>query len=77
MTKNKESIFSVEAVKREQEQAKLQKKVGLETEVNFEKKVPMCITLPPDYKVRLQDYARKKHLTASIVIQMWIDEYCQ
>ena len=74
----KESIFSVEAVKREQEQADLQKKVGLNVEKKplSNRKVPMNITLPPEYKYKLQDYARKKHLSASILIQMWIDEHC-
>ena len=73
-----ESIFSVEAVKREKEQAEIEKKVIPENELKpeFEKKVPMNITLPPDYKAKLQEYARKKRLSASIVIQMWIDEFC-
>ena len=74
----KESIFSVEAVKREQEQADLQKKVGLNVEKKplSNRKVPMNITLPSEYKYKLQNYARKKHLSASILIQMWIDEHC-
>ena len=75
----RESIFSVEAVKRQQEQADLQKKVGLTTteEQNLQtRKVPMNITLPLEYKYKLQEYAKKKHLSASILIQMWIDEYC-
>ena len=71
----KESIFSVEAVKREQEQANLQRKVGLRIEES-RNKVPMNITLSPEHKYKLQEYARKKHLSASILIQLWIDEKC-
>ena len=47
-----------------------------EQENYYEKKGPMCITLPPDYKIKLQEYARKKHLSASLVIQLWIEQYC-
>ena len=74
----KESIFSVEVVKRQQDPADLQKKVGLDTEEKIisARKVPMNITLPVEYKYKLQEYAKKKHLSASILIQMWIDEYC-
>ena len=78
----RESIFSVEAIKRQQEQANIQKKVGLNTGFNTEekitstRKVPMNITLPLEYKYKLQEYAKKKHLSASILIQMWIDEFC-
>ena len=70
----KESIFSVEAAKRQVEQESLQKKVGLTVE--DKKKVPMNITLFPEHKYKLKEYAKKKHLSASIVIQMWIEEFC-
>ena len=40
------------------------------------RKVPMNITLPVEYKEKLQAYAKEKHLSASILIQMWIDEHC-
>ncbi len=66
----KENIFSIEAVKRQEEQDAIQKKLK-ET-----RKVPMNITLPIECKKRLQEYARKKHLSASILIQLWIDQYC-
>ena len=73
----KESIFSVDAVKREREQADLEKKVGLSTEEAVSnRKVPMNITLPLEYKRKLQAYAKEKHLSASILIQIWIDKYC-
>ena len=70
----KESIFNVEAARRQAEQEILQKKVGLP--VDDKKKVPMNITLFPEHKHMLKEYAKKKHLSASIVIQMWIEEFC-
>ena len=74
----KESIFSVEAIKRQQEQDDIQKKVSLNSEEKIiqTRKVPMNITLSLEYKYKLQEYAKKKHLSASILIQMWIDEFC-
>ena len=65
-----ENIFSIEAVKREQEQARLQQVVATK---KTEKKVPMNITLSIEHKKKLIEYARKKHLSASVLIQMWID----
>jgi len=70
----KKNIFDVEAVRRQAEQEDLQKKVGLQIE--DKKKVPMNITLLPEHKYLLKEYARKKHLSASIIIQMWIEKYC-
>ena len=47
-----ESIFSVEAVKREQEQARLQRMVETGKP---EKKVPMNITLSVEHKKKLSE----------------------
>ena len=75
--KNKESIFSVDAVKRQKEQEQMEKKLSkTNTEEVSGRKVPMNITLPVEYKEKLQAYAKDKHLSASILIQMWIDEHC-
>lgn len=72
--KKKENMFSTEAVKRQKEQEQMEKKL---TNTNDStRKVPMNITLPADYKNRLQEYAKAKHLSASVLIQMWIDEKC-
>ena len=71
----RESIFSVDAIRREQEQAQIQKMVGIKPEIKNDRKVPMNITLPAEYKIKLQNYAKKKHLSASIVIQLWIEKY--
>ena len=59
----KESIFSVEAIKRQQEQADIQKKVGLNSaeKITSTRKVPMNITLPLEFKYKLQEYTKKKH----------------
>lgn len=77
MKKNQESIFSVDAVKRQKEQEKIEKKLSKShTEDVSSRKVPMNITLPVEYKEKLQSYAKEKHLSASVLIQMWIDEHC-
>jgi hypothetical protein len=73
--KNKESIFSADAVKRQKEQEQIKKKLTNTKEVSL-RKVPMNITLPIEYKEKLQSYAKEKHLSASILIQLWIDEHC-
>ncbi len=75
--KNQESIFSVDAVKRQKEQEKIEKNLSKShTEDISGRKVPMNITLPVEYKEKIQAYAKEKHLSASILIQMWIDEHC-
>lgn len=73
--KNKESIFSADAVKRQKEQEQIEKKLTNTKEISL-RKVPMNITLPIEHKEKLQSYAKEKHLSASILIQMWIDEHC-
>ncbi len=40
------------------------------------RKVCMNITLPQEYKERLQEYSSQRQLSASVLIQMWIDEHC-
>lgn len=75
--RKKESIFSVDAVKRQKEQEQIEKKLSKSyTESVYSRKVPMNITLPVEYKEKLLTYAKGKHLSASILIQMWIDENC-
>lgn len=72
----RESIFSVDAAKRQKEQADIEKKVTKQVDDTSSRKVPMNISLPVEYKEKLQAYAKEKHLSASILIQMWIDEHC-
>lgn len=40
------------------------------------KKISMNITLPQISKEKLQRFAEEKQLSASVIIQMWIDEHC-
>ena len=74
MATKPKSIFSVDAAKRHQEQT------ALATELTGApkptRKVPMNITLPVEHKKKLQAAAKAKGLSASLIIQMWIDEHC-
>ena len=73
MAKN-ESIFSTAALKRQQEQEAIESQ--LKGSPKPTRKVPMNITLPKDYKDRLTAAARERHISASVLIQTWIDEHC-
>ena len=76
MAKNT-SMFSTEAAKRHNEQETIKAQIGLAAEPpKSKRKVRMNITLPQDYKDRLTAAASEKHLSASVLIQMWIDEHC-
>ena len=67
-------MFSVDAAKRHQEQTALTSKLtGAPTPT---RKVPMNITLPLEHKNKLVAAAKAKGLSASVIIQMWIDEHC-
>ena len=74
MTKKPQSMFSVDAAKRHQEQEALSS--PLTGTPKPTRKVPMNITLPLEYKNRLVETAKAKGLSASVIIQMWIDEHC-
>lgn len=74
MTKKPQSMFSVDAAKRHQEQTALASELTGAPKPT--RKVPMNITLPLDYKNRLVETAKAKGLSASVIIQMWIDEHC-
>lgn len=76
-TKKTTSMFSAEAAKRHEDQENIKAHLGLAAEpVKSKRKVRMNITLPQDYKDRLTAAASEKHLSASVLIQMWIDEHC-
>ena len=70
-----QNIFSIEAENRQIEQEVIQDKIGLD--IPKHKREPMNITLPPALKIKLKDYARKKNLSASTVVQMWIERFCK
>ena len=73
----KESIFKVDAVKRQKEQEQMVQKLSKpHTESTSTRKVPINLALPTVYKERLLSYAKEKHLSASVLLQLWIDEHC-
>lgn len=74
MSKKPQSMFSVDAAKRHQEQTALASQLTGAPKPT--RKVPMNITLPLEYKNRLVETAKAKGLSASVIIQMWIDEHC-
>lgn len=74
MTKKPQSMFSLDAAKRHQEQTALASELTGAPKPT--RKVPMNITLPLEYKNRLVETAKTKGLSASVIIQMWIDEHC-
>ena len=74
MATKPKSIFSVDAAKRHEEQTTLESQ--LKGSPKPTRKVPMNITLPLEHKNKLQAAAKAKGLSASVIIQMWIDEHC-
>ena len=75
MATKPKSIFSVDAAKRHQEQTALASELTGAPKPPT-RKVPMNITLPLEHKNKLQAVAKAKGLSASVIIQMWIDEHC-
>lgn len=71
----KKNFFIDDAKKRHESQEETQADLGL-VEKKSKRKVKLNITLPAEYKERLMDSAKEKHLSASVLIQMWIDEHC-
>ena len=73
----KESIFSIDAVKRQREQKEIEQKLsGTSTGPISNRKVPINLTLTAEHKEKLVTYAKEKHLSASILLQIWIDKLC-
>ena len=67
--------FKMEAESRHNQQETIKAQIGIAPPKN-NRKVPMNITLPSDYKERLTFAAKAKHISASVLIQRWIDEFC-
>lgn len=86
MTNKKENMFASAAAKRKEEQQALEAELKNTTVsvtndnsnsvITSSRKVPMNITLPPEYKEKLMEYSKRKHLSSSVVIQIMIDKYC-
>lgn len=73
----KKNMFAEAQKKREAEQADIKAKCGVKTaQVTTKRKVRLDVTVPQNTKERLHDYAEKKGLSASVVVQMLIDEAC-
>ena len=73
----KKNMFAEAQKKREAEQADIKAKCGVKTaQVSTKRKVRLDVTVPQDTKERLLDYEEKKGLSASVVVQILIDEAC-
>ena len=75
------NTFKQEAEKRQAQQQQIEAQLtGSEEqkveEAKPEKRERMNITLPPGHKKRLEAAARNKSVSASYLIQSWIDEHC-
>ena len=71
----RENMFALDAKKRHESQESIKSELGLQEKVS-KRKVKMNITLPSESKEKLMATAKDKHLSASVLIQMWIDEHC-
>lgn len=77
MANNKPNPFAIAQEKREAEQAEIKKNLGMKTvAVSTKRKVRLDLTVPAETKQKLLDYAESKGLSASVVVQMLIDEAC-
>lgn len=73
----KKNMFAEAQKRREAEQANIKAKCGVKSaQAPTKRKVRLDVTVPQDTKERLLDYAEKKGLSASVVVQMLIDEAC-
>ena len=79
MSKKFESAISAEAAANARRERDLESKIMAEITgaVKNDNKVKMNITLNQDFKDRLQKEARRKGMSASVLIQTWIDEHCK
>ena len=76
------NTFKQEAEKRQEQQQQIEAQLtGSEEskaeEIKSKKRVRMNITLPPEHKKRLETAARKKSVSASYLIQSWIEDHCE
>jgi hypothetical protein len=76
MTKMKKNMYAEAQARREAEQAAIKQACGMKVETGAKKKVRLDVTISPVSKNRLLQYASERCLSASVVIQMLIDEHC-
>lgn len=79
MAKKFESAISAEAAANARRERELESKIMAEITgaPKNDNKVKMNITLNQDFKDRLQKEARRRGMSASVLIQTWIDEHCE
>lgn len=79
MSKKFESAISAEAAANARRERELESKIMAEITgaPKTDNKVKMNITLNQDFKDRLQKEARRRGMSASVLIQTWIDEHCE
>ena len=79
MAKKFESAISAEAAANARRERELESKIMAEITgaPKTDNKVKMNITLNQDFKDRLQKEARRRGMSASVLIQTWIDEHCE
>ena len=70
------NMFAEAQKKREAEQAQIKSSLGLQTAKSSKRKVRIDASVPVETKDKLKNYAEAKGLSASVVLQMLIDEGC-
>lgn len=69
-------MFALEALKRHESQEDINNELSNKPKKPTRKE-KLNITLPKACKEKLLQYADKKHISASSLIAMWIDEHCE
>ena len=70
------NMFAEAQKKREAEQAQIKSSLGLKTAKTSKRKVRIDASVPVETKDKLKNFAEAKDLSASVVLQMLIDEGC-
>lgn len=70
-----QNIFAVEAQLRHEAQQNLHNELENKPKKPTRKE-KLNITLPKECKDKLLAYSKIKHISASVLISMWIDEHC-
>ena len=66
-----ESIYKLDAVARTKNQEKIHKKIKEKNK--FEK---INLSIPAEYKEKLQKYCDKNYISISALLRSWIDMHC-
>lgn len=71
-----ESMFSKESAKRQKEESKKRADVGHSEEVQTKKKINVNFSLAPASKEKMHAKAKEMGISASSLLQLWINEKC-